>query len=78
MVRLEKLRVHFHYLVGWLEASVGDFSYRELLVVGLLSRDDWSVGDQREVNPGVGHQVGLELSQINVEGTVKSERSGDG
>ena len=47
-------------------------------MVGLLSRDNWSVGYQREVNPGVGHQVGLELSQINVEGTVKSERGGDG
>ena len=47
-------------------------------MVGLLGRDDWSVGDQREVNPWVGHQVGLELSQINVQSTVKSERSGDG
>ena len=47
-------------------------------MVSLLSRDDWGVGDQREVNPGVGHQVGLELSQINVQSTVKSERGGDG
>ena len=65
-------------LVGRLETGVCDLSNRELLVVGLLSRDDRSVGDQREVNPGVGHQVGLELSQINVQSTVKSERSGDG
>ena len=65
-------------LVGRLETGVSDLSNRELLVVSLLSRDDWSVGDQREVNPGVGHQVGLELSQINVQSTVKSERSGDG
>ena len=30
------------------------------------------------MNPGVWHQVSLELSQINVQSTVKSERSGDG
>ena len=30
------------------------------------------------MNPGVGHQVGLELCQIDVQGTVKSERSSDG
>ena len=47
-------------------------------MVGLLSRDNWSIGDQREVDPGVGHQVSLELGQINVQSTVKSERSGDG
>ena len=60
-------------LVGWLEASVGDLSHGELLVVGLLSRDDWGVGGQREVDTGIGHQVGLELSQINVQGTIEPE-----
>ena len=47
-------------------------------MIGLLCGDDWSVGYQREMNPGVGHQVSLELSQINIQGTVKSERSSDG
>ena len=65
------------YLVSRLETSVGDFSNRELLVVGLLGRDDWSVCYQREMNSGVGHQVCLELSQINVQSTVKSQRGGD-
>ena len=65
-------------MIGRLEASVGDFSDRKLLVVSLLSRDDRSVGNQREVDSGVGHQVGLELSEIHVESTVKSERGGDG
>ena len=67
-----------NYLVSGLEAGVSNFSNRQLLVIGLLSRDNWSIGHQREVNPGVGHQVGLELGQINVQSTVKSERSGDG
>ena len=30
------------------------------------------------VIPGVGDQVGLELSQINIESSVKPERCGDG
>ncbi len=66
------------HLVGWLEHSVGDLGDRQLLVVGLLSRDDWGIGGQREVDTWVGYQVGLELSQIDVEGTIESERSGDG
>ena len=47
-------------------------------MVGLLSRDDGSVGDEGEVDSGVGDQVGLELGKIDVEGTVESEGSGDG
>ena len=65
-------------LVGRFKASVGDLGNRELLVVSLLGGDDWSISSQREVDPGVGHQVGLELSQINIQSTVKSERSSDG
>jgi len=66
------------HLVGWLEASVGDFGDGQLLVVGFLGGDDWSVGDQWEVNPRVWDQVGLELGQVNVQGTVESEGRGDG
>jgi len=47
-------------------------------MVSLLSRDDRSIGDQGEVNPWVGHQVGLELSQIHIESTIKAERCSDG
>ena len=47
-------------------------------MVSLLSRDNWSIGHQREVNPGVWHQVSLELCQVNIQSTVKSERSCDG
>merc|ERR1719157_125554 len=32
---------------GWLEGAVGDLSDGELLVVGLLSGDDWGVGGGR-------------------------------
>ena len=71
-------RIALDHLVGWLEASVGDLGDGELLVVSLLGGDDWSVGDEREVDSGVWDQVGLELGKIDVEGTIESEGSGDG
>merc|ERR1711931_74764 len=70
-------RVALDHLVGWLEASVGDLGNGQLLVVGLLGGDDRSVGDQREVDSRVWHQVGLELGEIDVERTIESERGGD-
>ena len=70
--------VALHQLTGGLEAGVGDLSHRQLLVVGLFGGDDGSVGGQREVDTWVGHQVGLELSEIHVEGTIEAQRSGDG
>ena len=47
-------------------------------MIGLLGGDDWGIGGQRKVDTWVGHQVGLELSQVDVEGTVESQRSSDG
>ena len=47
-------------------------------MVSFLCGDDGSIGCQREVNPGVWHQVGLELCQVNIQSTIESERSGDG
>jgi hypothetical protein len=54
-----------HLVVG-LEAGHGDLLDRVGLVGRLGSRDDGRVGDQREVDTGVGHQVGLELVEIDV------------
>jgi len=63
---------------GRLEGGVGDLSNGELFVVGLLSGDDWGIRRQHEVNTGVGDEVGLELSHINVEGTIESEGGSQG
>ena len=71
-------RITFYHGVGRLEAGVGDLSYAQLLVIGLLSRDNGGVGDQGEMDPGVGHQVGLELIQVYVEGTIEPQGSSDG
>lgn len=47
-------------------------------MIRLLRGYDGRVRHQREVNPGVGDQVGLEFSQIDVQGAVESQRSCDG
>ena len=69
--------VTLHHLVGGLEAGVGDLRNAQLFVVGLLRRDDRGVCDQREVDTGVGDQVGLELRQVHIQGSVESERGRD-
>lgn len=58
-----------------LEGKVADL---EALVGALLSRDDGRITDERVVDARVGHKVGLELVQINVERTIESQRRGDG
>ena len=55
-----------------------DLSHRELLTVSLLRRDDWSIGDQREVDSWIGHQVGLELGEVNIESPVEPQGGRDG
>ena len=46
-------------------------------MIGLFGRDDRGICCQREVDTWVWYQVGLELSQVDVEGTIKSQRSSD-
>ena len=69
--------IAFNHLVGGFEAGVGDLSNGELLMVSFLGGDDRGVGDQREVDTGVWHQVGLELGQVDVEGTIETQRGRD-
>ena len=63
---------------GGLEGGVGDLSDGELLVVGLLGRDDGGVRGEHEVDTGVGDEVSLELGHIDVEGTIETERGSEG
>merc|ERR1719239_1836922 len=63
---LAMARVALHHLVGRLKTGVGDFPNRQLLVVGLLSRDDWSIGYKGEMDPRIWYQVGLELSEVHI------------
>jgi hypothetical protein len=59
--------------VGWLEHSVGDLCNRELLVVSLFGGDDRGIGSKHEVNSRVWDKVGLELSNINIQGTIETK-----
>jgi hypothetical protein len=54
--------------------SAGDFGDRKLLVVGLLGRDDWGIRTQHKVDSWVWDQVGLELSDVDVQSTIESQR----
>ena len=47
-------------------------------MVGFLGRDNWGVGGKHKVDTWVWHQVGLELSDIDVKGTIESEGGGQG
>jgi len=64
--------VALRHHASWLEAGVGDLSDGELLVVGLLGGDDGSVGAKHEMDTWVWHQVSLELSHIDVQGTIEA------
>ena len=67
-------RIAFNHLVSRLEASVGDFSHSQLLVVSLLGGDYRSVGNQREVDTRVRYQVGLEFRQVDIESAIEAQR----
>mmetsp|Transcript_985 Transcript_985/g.4183 ORF Transcript_985/g.4183 Transcript_985/m.4183 type:complete len:495 (-) Transcript_985:76-1560(-) len=63
---------------GGLVRGVGDLRDGELLVVRLLRGDHGGVGGEHEVDARVGHQVGLELGDVDVERTVEAEGRGEG
>ena len=58
---------------GRLKDRVGNLGNGELLVIGLLGGDDGSVRGEHEVDAGVGDEVGLELGNVDVEGTIETE-----
>ena len=70
-------RITLDHLAGGLEASICDLSNRQLFVVSLLCGDDWCVGHKWEMDARVWHQVGLELVEIDVQGTVETQRGSD-
>ena len=70
--------VTLHHLVVWLEATPGDLVHTELLMVSLVATGHRAVGGQGVVNTRVGHQVGLELIEVNIQSSVKPEAGRDG
>jgi hypothetical protein len=60
--------------VGGFESGVGDFSNGELFVIGFLGRDDGGIRRKHEVDSWIRDQVGLEFGNIDVQGTIESQR----
>lgn len=56
----------------------GNIVHLETLVGAPVAGHDWSVRDQGVVDTRVWDQIGLELVQINVQGSIESETGGDG
>eukprot|EP00976_Prorocentrum_cordatum_P072379 1180690-Prorocentrum_minimum.AAC.2 len=63
---------------GGLKHGVGHLSHGQLLVVRLLRGDHGGVGGEHEVDARVGGQVGLELGDVDVQGTIEAQRRGQG
>ena len=45
-------------------------------MISFLGLDNWGVRTQHEVDTRIRHQVGLELGDIDVQGTIESQRGG--
>lgn len=61
-----------------LEDGHRDLSHGQLLVVGLLGRDDRSIGREHEVDARVRHQVRLELRDVHVQGSIEAKAGRQG
>ena len=70
-----KSEFYLDKLVAIFEATVAQFTDRELLVESTLSRNDRGIGGEREVNTWIRHQISLELVQINIQGAIETQRS---
>jgi len=70
--------VTFGHHVSWFEWRVGDFSNAQLFVVSFFSGDDWGIAAQHKVDSWIWNQVGLEFGNIDVQGTIESQRGGQG
>jgi len=69
-------RITFDHHTSRLEDGVGEFGNGKLFVVSLFSGDDRSIRCQHKMDTRIRHQVGLELSDIDVQGTIETKRGG--
>mmetsp|Transcript_6113 Transcript_6113/g.9345 ORF Transcript_6113/g.9345 Transcript_6113/m.9345 type:complete len:241 (+) Transcript_6113:47-769(+) len=66
-------RIAFGHHTSGLKDGVGNLGHRELLVVGLLCGDHGCVRGKHEVDTRVWNQVGLELGNIHVQGSIETK-----
>ena len=67
-----------HHHGSRLKHGHGDLRNGQLLMVGLLGGDDRSVGREHEVDARVRHQVGLELRDVHVQGSIEAKAGREG
>lgn len=65
------------HLICRLEALGGNLRDRYALVVGFFSGHHRSIGDQGKVYAGIGHQIRLELGQVDIQSAVESQGCGN-
>lgn len=70
-------RIALYHLVVWLKARHGYLLDRVRLMRCFRSGHNWSVSNQREVNPRIRHEIGLKFIKIDVEGAIEPKRSRD-
>ena len=63
-------RIALYQLVSWVKAGIWDFCDGELLMISLLSWDDWGVSNEREMDTRVWDQIGLNIQEIDIELTI--------
>merc|ERR1719476_1183410 len=71
-------RIALHKHGGRLKDRHRDLSHAQLLMVSLLCRDNGCVAREHEMDPGVGHEVRLELGNVHIEGAVEAQRGREG
>ena len=69
--------VTLDHLVARLKARHGNFLDRVGLIARFCGRNNGRIGHQREMDTWVWYQIGLEFVQIDVQRSIKTERSGD-
>ena len=47
-------------------------------MVSFFGGDNWRISHQRKVDPGIWHQVSLELVEVNIESSIKPQGGCDG
>jgi hypothetical protein len=70
--------VALHNHIGGLEERVGDLGDGQMFVIGILCADNWRIRADREVDPRLRDEVGLELGEIDVERAIEGERRRQG
>lgn len=71
---LSVARITLGHHVSGLEDGAGNLGNGERFVEGLFGGDDRGVRGEHEVDTGVRNQVGLELGDIHVQGTIETKR----